>query len=134
MEDRERGDGQGEPTSEAAMSEQSAYPLSWPLGWKRSKSPQRSRFDYPTVSKATNHLIAELQRMGVAGYRALPEKTEDSWTEILGIAQNSTMEEIIAAYRGKAMLVHPDKGGSQEAFTKVQRAYDNAKQFKAANQ
>ncbi len=196
------------------MSEQSAFPLSWPVGWKRTKAPQYSRFDSPTVAKARDHILAELYRMGVpdyrvvistniplrrdglpysnqkepmdtgvavyftlnkspkalacdkwrtvgenlwsiaktieatrgierwgsvtmeqafAGYTALPQKTEDSWPEVLGVAQAASMDEILLAYRTKAKTTHPDGGGSQEAFIRIQRAFENAKQFKAAN-
>ena len=49
------------------MSNQTAYPLSWPLGWPRSKSSQRSRFGTytkkPSVEKARNLLSDELHRL-----------------------------------------------------------------------
>lgn len=196
------------------MSEQSAFPLSWPVGWKRTKTRLFSRFDQPSVAKGRDHLIAELGRMGVpdyrvvissniplrrdglpysnqkepddtgvavyfkidgipkalacdkwrtvgenlwaiaktveatrgierwgsvtmeqafAGYTALPQKTEDSWPDVLGVPQTASMDEILSAYRTKAKTTHPDIGGSQEAFTRVQRAFENAKQFRAAN-
>ena len=44
--------------------------------------------------------------------------------EILGVDKNSTQEEIKKAYKKKAMIHHPDKGGSEEEFKKVQESYD----------
>jgi hypothetical protein len=45
------------------------YPLQWPGGWKRTKSPERSRFgkwnDKPSIAKATNFLLHELNLFGV---------------------------------------------------------------------
>lgn len=38
-----------------------AYPLHWPEGWPRTKSPQTSRFD-TTLNKAMNNVEDELQR------------------------------------------------------------------------
>ncbi len=40
-----------------------AFPLAWPVGWPRTKSPQRSRFNV-TTAKATQELIWEIQRLG----------------------------------------------------------------------
>lgn len=199
------------------MAEYNAHPLSWPLGWKRSKSRQRSRFgsyhNKPSVAKGRDEIILELRRMGVpdwkivistnvplrrdglpysnqkepddtgaavyfklkekdcvlacdkwstvgdnlwaiakhvealrgqdrwgvgtieqafAGYARLPEKTEDSWHEVLGVSPNATMDEVKTAYRSKANVAHPDKGGTNEDFSKIQRAYENARQCLAA--
>lgn len=51
------------------MSNQTAYPLAWPVGWPRTKFPARSRFgtyyNKPSVAKARDLLTAELSRMGV---------------------------------------------------------------------
>lgn len=45
-----------------------AYPLQWPLGWKRTKNPVRSRFgkyyDKPSIEKARQFVQQELKRMG----------------------------------------------------------------------
>jgi hypothetical protein len=45
-----------------------AYPLSWPLGWRRTAVRRRSRFGTynkkPTVAAAVDELMLELDRMG----------------------------------------------------------------------
>jgi hypothetical protein len=46
--------------------------------------------------------------------------------EILGISQGASPQEIKRAYRERALEVHPDRGGSAEAFRNLQRAYDEA--------
>lgn len=43
---------------------------------------------------------------------------------VLGIKKGATLAEIKAAYRKRAKETHPDKGGSDEAFRKVQEAYE----------
>ena len=54
-----------------------------------------------------------------------PKEVENSkYYEILGVDKKATMEEIKKAYRKKAIKMHPDKGGDQEEFQKLQQAYD----------
>ncbi len=50
--------------------------------------------------------------------------------KILGVEQDATREEINKAYRKKVAVAHPDKGGSNEEFIKVQAAYEAIKQFR----
>jgi hypothetical protein len=42
----------------------------------------------------------------------------------LGVARNATASEIKLAYRKKAREHHPDKGGTEEMFDKVQKAFE----------
>ena len=57
------------------MSEQTAYPLSWPIGWKRNTTRVRSRFGKwnapPSVSAATRFVLDELRRMGVGDWHVV---------------------------------------------------------------
>lgn len=41
-----------------------AYPLQWPVGWKRTQYPDSSRFQNPTVASARNFVLNELERLG----------------------------------------------------------------------
>ncbi|HEY2177778.1 MAG TPA: DnaJ domain-containing protein [Caulobacteraceae bacterium] len=41
---------------------------------------------------------------------------------ILGVAKNADVNDIRAAYRRAAKTAHPDQGGSNEAFLRLQRA------------
>lgn len=43
--------------------------------------------------------------------------------EILGIDRDATPEDIKTAYRKKALIHHPDKGGDEEQFKKLHLAY-----------
>ena len=49
---------------------------------------------------------------------------------ILGISEKATRDEIDKAFKKKAKEVHPDVGGSQQEFIKVNAAYEAIKQFR----
>lgn len=64
-----------------------------------------------------------------AGYQALPETAgADPWWKVLGGEEPPiTLEDLQADYREAARKAHPDTGGSQEAFVRVQRAYEEGR-------
>lgn len=45
--------------------------------------------------------------------------------EILGLGQNATEEEVKKAYKNLARKCHPDKGGNEEKFKEINKAYTN---------
>ena len=47
-----------------------AYPLAWPVGWKRSKVRRHARYQV-SFAKARNELIRELSLMGVPDYNII---------------------------------------------------------------
>lgn len=84
----------------------------------------------------TRHIAAlrAIDRYGVGsldqvfvGYRALPERTEarDCYA-VLGVSATATQAEIQAAYRGHALVLHPDRGGSNAAMAELSNARDQA--------
>lgn len=46
--------------------------------------------------------------------------------EILGVGPHATIEEIRAAFRQRALVTHPDRGGDPDAFRALRRAHDEA--------
>ncbi|MFN3990414.1 MAG: J domain-containing protein [Erythrobacter sp.] len=48
----------------------------------------------------------------------------DKARALLGVANNASREEIIAAHRRLAALVHPDRGGSHDALREANAARD----------
>lgn len=43
---------------------------------------------------------------------------------VLGVARDANREEIRAAFRAKAFVLHPDRGGGAEAFAELSLAYE----------
>lgn len=65
-----------------------------------------------------------LLRQAFTGFKALPEKSGfDTWFNVLEVSDKATEAEIKEAYRKKAAIYHPDKGGDTEMFNKVTEAY-----------
>mmetsp|Transcript_4851 Transcript_4851/g.30951 ORF Transcript_4851/g.30951 Transcript_4851/m.30951 type:complete len:188 (+) Transcript_4851:1833-2396(+) len=55
--------------------------------------------------------------------------------QVLGVAPSATPSEIKDAYRKLVMIHHPDRGGDQETFLRIQKSYEalSGKQFKLMN-
>eukprot|EP00930_Biecheleria_cincta_P072173 TRINITY_DN59610_c0_g1_i1.p1 TRINITY_DN59610_c0_g1~~TRINITY_DN59610_c0_g1_i1.p1 ORF type:complete len:848 (-),score=153.58 TRINITY_DN59610_c0_g1_i1:142-2685(-) len=47
----------------------------------------------------------------------------ESPEDVLGIRQGASAEEVRTAYRERALVAHPDKGGDAQAFCRLRRAY-----------
>ena len=64
------------------------------------------------------------------GFEATPDDSVlmltdgNVWYEILGVKAEATKAEIINAYKAMAKVHHPDTGGTQEAFVKLRKAYE----------
>lgn len=61
------------------------------------------------------------------GYDALPAP-KTAWWEVLGVDQHASQEVILAAYRNKVKIAHPDAGGSQGEFIKIQAAFEASRE------
>jgi hypothetical protein len=51
-------------------------------------------------------------------------RTPDDPFALLGLTRSADAEQIRAAYRRAAKTAHPDQGGSNEAFQRIQKAAD----------
>lgn len=61
------------------------------------------------------------------GYLAIPEKCGGlSWWATLGIKSDADKSMVEFAYKSKAKTEHPDKGGSQDGWVKIQDAFNQA--------
>ncbi len=67
------------------------------------------------------------QIMTGAVYTALPPPSKPaSWSRVLGVKPDATTRQIEDAYRAKAKAAHPDGGGSESEFMRLQTARDAA--------
>ncbi len=66
------------------------------------------------------------RRSEAAVPRLAGELPPESALAILGLARGATLAEIKRAYRQRALETHPDRGGEQVAFMRVQRAFESA--------
>ena len=57
--------------------------------------------------------------------RASREPTTSIW-QLLGLTPHATIPEIRAAFRQRALLTHPDRGGDPDAFRALRHAHDEA--------
>ncbi len=68
----------------------------------------------------------EQQRRRREEYKKQMQSFEQSQVNpyvLLGIPQNYTMEQLKNAYRKKALIAHPDKGGNAKLFDDITKAY-----------
>lgn len=87
----------------------------WARAWKRTL-----RGDPPFTPAEEDALDGKPREA-----RPRAPQPESIWT-ILGIPEGSTAVEVKRAYRGRALVTHPDRGGDADAFRAVQRAYEAA--------
>jgi hypothetical protein len=84
--------------------------------------------------------IRGLERWGVSdfldraftGFQQLPQSTtaEKNIWDVLGlVVKPDNVEAVQDAYKAQAKKVHPDRGGSSEAFHELQIAYQHALKF-----
>ena len=87
------------------------------------------------IAAIASHLGAMrgMERWGVGeshdvftGFKALPASVTLSCWDVLGIKATKDIGLIKTQFRGKAFDAHPDHGGTQEAFTALQSAYEQA--------
>lgn len=96
-----------------------------------------SRFDYPVdnlwalwkgLDAIRLNELRGLDDVAREFYQALPApRAQRDPFEVLGVRPDSDEDVIDAAYRAKAKRLHPDVGGSAEAFRELQEAYEAVK-------
>jgi DnaJ-domain-containing protein 1 len=63
-----------------------------------------------------------------AGAISTPDRSAQTWYEILEVSPSAGEEVIKAAYRAKIAKAHPDRGGSEVEFKRIQSAYEEGLQ------
>ena len=63
--------------------------------------------------------------MAFAGYEALPAGGPD-WWQVLGVEHSTSFDFVRTVYRDLVKKNHPDQGGDQECFLRIQKAWEQA--------
>lgn len=71
--------------------------------------------------------IKKLTQEGTAGMAY--DESLDPY-KILGVDMDATREDIDRAFKSRARVAHPDRGGSNEEMIRVNAAYEAIKQFR----
>jgi hypothetical protein len=79
--------------------------------------------------------LRRIERYGVgsleqalAGYKSLPADTAADWRSVFGFPPGSapSRDQLDSAYKAAARVHHPDRGGTDEGMSHVNRAHDFA--------
>ena len=81
------------------------------------------------VALAHHHLLPRTARLLFSRLHAsspahLSYRRREDHYAVLGVDTTASTDDIRNAYKEKAMKNHPDRGGSQEAWTAIQKAFD----------
>jgi hypothetical protein len=90
----------------------------WARAWMRTLRGQPA---WPSTSSATS-------RGARASRDSRENKKSDAesiWT-LLDVPSHATLEEIRAAFKRRALALHPDHGGDPATFRRLVRAYEEA--------
>jgi hypothetical protein len=73
------------------------------------------------------HGGAEILNRAFLGFAALPEKASQPWRVVLGIEGAATLDLVESRFRALVKVHHPDAGGKDEDFWKLQQAREAAR-------
>jgi hypothetical protein len=76
---------------------------------------------------------ASIMERAFSGFTAIEAPKKKPWWEVLGVTPDADEANIKFAYRNKAHFMHPDHGGSVEAFSDLNDAYERAKKENGFN-
>jgi hypothetical protein len=88
------------------------------------------------IAALAQHIDAlrRIERYGVGkleqafrGYVALPPSPGIEWWAVLGVSRDATLAEVEDAFRRQALIVHPDRGGSELEMSRLNEAREAAR-------
>lgn len=137
------------PKDEKKIRVSERSPLKWAEGWNRIAIPDRKQMKAwkKPFAYYREALVAQLERLGanevvisfnqgddarrdpgVTVYFSKPLKEDFGWQLGLGIDNPApTLDEIDSAYRKKAALSHPDRGGDVQMYIQLGKWREQAK-------
>ena len=96
-----------------------------PVQWIRFRFTLLT-FVEPVVAARCRHVpgLVPERRWKKSAWHAMTSATQGSLYDALLVNQDATLDEIKLAFKRRALQVHPDKGGSKEAFHLVYEALE----------
>ena len=74
---------------------------------------------------------SDMLERAFTGFEALPQLPDESWWEVLGLQEDSAWEVIEKKVRELRWSNHPDRGGDEYQFKKVDKALGEVKEARA---
>jgi len=76
---------------------------------------------------------SDMMERAFTGFAALPEKTSQSWRDVLGLHVDPiTIESVEHRFKELARTYHPDLGGDADQFRQIVQAREDARKELAA--
>ena len=66
---------------------------------------------------------SDIMERAFTGFQALPDQFHGAWWAVLEVSPQATPDEVKAAYRTQRRKAHPDAGGSEDDFHRIQEAW-----------
>lgn len=73
------------------------------------------------------HGGASIMERAFRGFVALPHEDVEHWSTVLGVKPDASPHDVDQAYRRARSAAHPDKGGTSEAYNRIERAFERAR-------
>lgn len=67
---------------------------------------------------------SDMMERAFTGFTALPDQTHGAWWAVLGVDRDASPALVESMYRQKRSKTHPDKGGDEAEFDRVQKAWN----------
>jgi DnaJ family protein B protein 4 len=91
----------------------------------RASSKKRQRHECYPRSRAMKHTVLSiLLLLFLTTTNCVVASSSKSFYSTLGVPKHSSADDIKKAYRKLALKHHPDKGGKEEDFKEISKAYD----------
>jgi hypothetical protein len=90
------------------------------------KLKTESKIEYNENVKNVNESIKRIKLLlsNLRQLKFVPRYIKTDY-DILGVSKKASLQSIKTAYKKKALILHPDKGGNQDEFKKLSNAYQN---------
>jgi len=102
-----------------------AEPVSPPKRRRRTPSPARVSTEQCAAGPSLQKRVRLTRKVSVVLVASQSERpVETAYFDLLGVSRCASMDDIRRAYRRRAMVTHPDRGGDTGAFQRVLDAYE----------